>query len=77
MAILEIYIQVISLMATIAGIYLISEKRKSGFLLYVISLMCQVFLFYKSQYWFLVGQMVLLITLNIWTYFKWKKGEGE
>ena len=73
----EIIIQCVSLLTTIVGIYFVSEKNKNGFILYIISLLCQLFLFYKNQYWFLVFQMVILILCNILTYLKWRKGEKE
>lgn len=75
MDILELSIQIVSLLATLVGLYLISEKNKLGFIFYVVSLLCQLYLFAESKYWFLVFQMVLLIILNIITYLKWKKGE--
>ena len=68
-------IQVISLIATFIGLYLISEKNKKGFIFYIISLLCQGLLFYKSSYWFLVFQMSVLIICNYLTYLKWRKGE--
>ena len=75
MDILDVSIQIISLLTTIVGIYFVSEKKKCGFLLYIVSLMCQAFLFGKNSYWFLLFQMLVLIVCNLLTYLKWKKGE--
>lgn len=64
---------IISLISTIIGIYYVSEKKAVGFLLYTISLACQYKIFLDQENWFLVFQMLLLIALNLYTYFKWMR----
>lgn len=73
MGILRIF-EIISLITTIIGLYLLGEKIAFGFLTFTLSLMCQFYIFYKNKNWFLVIQMVVLILFNIFNYYKWIGG---
>jgi len=68
-------ISAISMLTTFIGLYFVSEKNKSGFIFYTISLGCQLYLFLIQENWFLVSQMVVLILSNLYVYIKWSKGE--
>lgn len=70
-------LSILSLIATISGLYLLGEKKETGFLLFVLSLFCQGYVFFKEENWILVLQMVVLIVFNIWTYNKWRKDSNE
>ena len=67
-------LEIISLITTLIGLYLLGEKVAVGFLIFTISLACQVYIFYKGKNWFLVVQMIVLITFNIYNYGKWAGG---
>lgn len=73
MDILSIGLQVVSLITTLIGLYLLGEKNKHGFSIFTISLACQCILFYAESKWFLVVQMIVLIIFNFRNYFKWGK----
>jgi len=74
-------LSIISLITTLIGLYLLGEKKASGFLIFTVSLMCQMYIFYfpnpeacKGPNWFLVFQMVVLIIFNVVNYRKWIRG---
>lgn len=73
MDILEIILSVISLISTLLGLYALGEKYKSGFMLYNVSLICQIYLFYMNK--FIVIQLLLLIFFNFRNFRKWKMEE--
>lgn len=64
-------LEIISLITTLIGLYLLGEKEALGFLIFTVSLFCQFYIFYKGKNWFLVVQMIVLITFNIYNYNKW------
>ena len=71
---------IISLITTLIGLYLLGEKKSSGFIIFTISLACQMYIFYnpnpdgcKGPNWLLIIQMVVLIAFNIRNYYKWGK----
>lgn len=66
---------IISLITTLVGLYLLGEKKPSGFMVFTLSLACQLYIFSAEQKWFLVVQMVVLIIFNAFNYFKWKRTE--
>ena len=66
-------LSIISLITTLIGLYLLGEKRASGFLIFTISLTCQAYIFYLQTNNFLFIQMIILIIFNIWNYCKWTK----
>lgn len=72
---MDILIQVISLLTTIVGLYLVGEKIKWGFIFYNVSLLCQIYLFFGS--YIIVVQLILLIIFNVYNFRKWKKGEDK
>ncbi len=68
-------LSIVSLITTLIGLYLLGEKKANGFLVFTVSLMCQMYIFYSQSNKFLFIQMIVLIIFNIWNYFKWKKGD--
>ena len=75
MDVLNWSLQIISLVTTLIGLFLIAKKRKFGFIHYIISLTCQGIIFYMRHDWVLVFQMLILISCNIYAFKEWKKGE--
>ncbi len=68
---------IISLITTLIGLYLLGEKKPSGFLIFTISLICQMYIFYTQNNWFLILQMTVLIIFNYRNYRKWTIGDGK
>lgn len=64
-----------SLITTVIGLWCLGVKDKNGFIIFDVSLICQMFIFYEQKNYFLVFQMVVLITFNTLNYFKWKREE--
>jgi hypothetical protein len=67
-------LEIISLITTLIGLYLLGEKKASGFLIFTASLSCQLYIFYTKEFWFLFFQMIVLIVFNIYNYKKWVRG---
>ncbi len=67
-------LSIISLITTIIGLYLLGEKKASGFLVFTASLACQMYIFHSQKNWFLFFQMIVLITFNVVNYRKWVRG---
>ena len=66
-------LSIVSLITTLIGLYLLGEKKAMGFIIFTLSLSCQLYIFYTQQNWFLVVQMLVLIGFNIFNYRKWSK----
>lgn len=73
MAVLRV-LEAVSLVTTIIGLYFIGEKDAIGFLVFDVSLCCQIYIFCKNKNWFLVCQMIVLILFNTYNYIKWVGG---
>lgn len=71
MAVLEIG----ALITTIIGLYLLGNKDKNGFIIFDVSLLCQMYIFYVQGNNFLILQMIVLIIFNTVNYIKWRKDE--
>lgn len=67
-------LEIISLITTLIGLYLIGEKLPLGFMVFNISLLCQAYIFFKGSKWFLLIQMFVLIAFNLFNYMKWIGG---
>ncbi len=76
MVILTWILSIISLITTVIGLWWLGEKNKNGFLIFNVSLNCQLILFYLQKNWFLVAQMIILIAFNTYNYLKWRKDES-
>lgn len=68
---------IISLITTLVGLYLLGEKRASGFLIFTASLICQMYIFYNQGNWFLIIQMLVLVVFNVRNYRKWTRGANK
>lgn len=85
MVILIWTVSIISLITTIVGLILLGNKNKNGFLIFNVSLNCQMVIFYFTPdcyggykpNWFLIIQMVILIVFNTYNYLKWGKDESS
>lgn len=69
-------VSIFSLLMTIAGLYLLGEKSRNGFVLFTFSLIAQLYIFIIHKNTFLIIQMLVLITFNTWNYFKWGRKES-
>ena len=65
-------LSIVSLITTLIGLYLLGEKKASGFVVFTISLFCQMYIFYYNYdcgihkpNWFLIVQMGVLIVFNL------------
>lgn len=67
-------LEITSLITTLIGLYLIGEKLPAGFMVFNISLLCQAYIFYVGKKWFLIIQMGVLISFNMFNYLKWTGG---
>jgi len=74
-------LSIISLITTLIGLWLLGEKKPSGFIVFTTSLACQAYIFYyqydcgeHNPNWFLIIQMLVLIAFNIYNYRKWIRG---
>ena len=67
-------LEIMSLVFTLIGLYLISEKIAAGFLIFDISLFCQFIIFWSQNNRFLMFQMVVLMIYNSYIFFKWTGG---
>jgi len=65
-------LSIISLVTTLIGLYLLGEKKSKGFVIFTVSLSCQLYIFYFQKNWFLVFQMIVLIIFNLVNYRKWE-----
>ena len=68
---------IISLVTTLVGLYLLGEKKASGFIIFTVSLASQMYIFYNQKdgpIWFLIFQMIVLIVFNVYNYKKWTGG---
>lgn len=68
-----IAISITSLATTLFGLYELGEKHRSGFMLYNVSLACQMVLFYTNK--FIMIQLLVLMIFNFRNYAKWGKEE--
>lgn len=72
---MDILIQIVSLVTTLIGLYLVGEKKKSGFMFYNVSLLCQIYLFIPA--YIIIVQLLVLLFFNFYNFKKWKKGESK
>lgn len=70
-------VSIASLVTTIIGLWCLGAKDKNGFIIFDISLLCQMFIFYKQNNYFLIFQMVVLIVFNTINFFRWKREESN
>lgn len=67
----------IVLILTIIAMYLVGEYNKHAYVLFTISQIIQIYIFYNKQQGFLILTMIFLISLNIVNYFKWSRSINE
>jgi hypothetical protein len=61
----------ISFVFTIVALYLLGEMNAIAHLIFLVSYSMQVYIFYKTKQWWLIGQMVILFVFSVYNYFKW------
>lgn len=67
----------ISLLLSVVALYLLSIPNISCYILFLISFVVQVIIFYRTKQWFLVFQMFIFFSFNLFVYIEWiKKGIG-
>lgn len=71
-----VVLEILSLITTIVGLYLLGKKDKYGFIVFDLSLICQMYIFYTQNNTFLIFQMVVLIVFNTINFVKWRKDES-
>jgi nicotinamide riboside transporter PnuC len=61
----------IVLILTIMAMYLLGLKEKFSYVIFTLSQIIQIYIFYDKKQGFLILTMIILISLNIVNYFKW------
>lgn len=61
----------IVLILTIIAMYFLGIKEKITYIIFTVSQLIQIYIFYKKKQGFLILTMIILIFLNIVNYFKW------
>jgi len=61
----------------IVGVFLVSIKRKSGFVWVGMSQFSFIFYFYFLNQYFLVAQNIVLLSFNIFGYIYWSKHQKQ
>jgi hypothetical protein len=61
----------IVLVLTIIAMYFLGIKEKVSYVVFTISQLIQIYIFYKKMQGFLILTMIILIILNIVNYLKW------
>jgi hypothetical protein len=62
---------IISLALTLISLYFVGEKIAIGWLIFIISYIIQIYVFYKTKQLFLIIQMAILSLFSVYNYFKW------
>lgn len=70
-------LSIAALITTVIGLWLLGEKDRNGFMIFNVSLLCQLYIFYKQNNWFLFAQMIILIIFNTINFSKWKGDKNE
>ena len=63
----------ISLVLTFGGLYLVGEKKPSGWIIFIVSYSLQMVVFVISKNTFLFLQMLLLSYFSFFNFLKWRK----
>jgi hypothetical protein len=61
----------IVLILTIIAMYFLGIKEKVSYIVFTVSQLIQIYIFYDKRQGFLILTMIILIVLNIVNYFKW------
>jgi len=61
----------IVLILTIVAMWLVALKNEIAFILFTISQLIQIYIFYRKNQGFLILTMIALITMNGVSYYKW------
>jgi hypothetical protein len=64
----------LSFVLTIAALWLMGMPSRWCFITFIISILAQAYIFWKTEQWWLLSQMAVLMTFNIVNYFRWLSG---
>lgn len=67
----------IVLALTVVAMLLLGIQNKNAFIVFTISQLIQIYIFYEKKQGFLILTMLILIFLNITTYFKWSRSSND
>jgi len=67
-------IGIFSFTLTLIALYLLGEMNAWCHLIFMVSYVAQIYIFYKTKQWFLIVQMIALFLFSIYNYFKWIGG---
>jgi len=67
----------IVLILTVIAMYLLGLKEKFSYVVFTVSQVIQIYIFYDKRQGFLILTMIILIALNIVNYFKWERSNGS
>lgn len=63
----------IVLILTVSAMYLVSVPNRIAFIIFTISQIIQIYIFFEKQQGFLILTMIFLIIMNVISYIKWTK----
>jgi len=71
------WLEITSFILTIIALYLLSLPNVIAFIIFPISLIVQMIIFWKMKQIFLFYQMIVLLLFNIYNFYSWTlKGVG-
>jgi hypothetical protein len=67
-------IGIVSFVTTLIGLYLLGEMNAWCHIIFIVSYVGQIYIFYKTKQWFLIIQMISLTIFAVINYVKWIGG---
>jgi hypothetical protein len=64
-------LEIVSFGLTIIALYLLSLPNRNTFIIFAISMLVQMVIFYNKEMWFMFMQMVVILGFNIYSYKTW------
>lgn len=61
---------IISFILTVLALYILGGKNDIGWLIFLPSYAIQIYIFYKTKQWFLIGQMSVLFIFSLVNFFR-------
>jgi len=65
------WLEVASFLLTILALYLLSLPNINTFVVFIISMIVQMIIFWKTKQPFLFAQMVVILFFNFYNYWSW------
>jgi len=66
----------IALILTCIALYMLRKQNINGWLVFIPSYILQIVIFWITQNWFLLVQMIVLAILSLSNFFEWRKNES-